>query len=99
MVIDCRGQVSLYLGSISSNRKLGTILDIRLDQHHAVWFAETFGRTVPCILVHLHLLLAVTGLVDMAFQSRTLLSTGCCKPFRFQDVDDLGNRPLGNLLA
>lgn len=42
MVINSRGQIGLYFGTIFSNRKFGSILDISLDQHHAVRFAEAF---------------------------------------------------------
>ena len=68
MIIDGRGQIGLYLCTVFANRQFGTILDVPLDQHHAVRLTEPFGRAVPGLFVHLHLLPAIAGFVDMTLQ-------------------------------
>ena len=91
MVINGRGQISLYLCTIFPNGKFRTILDITLDQHHAVRLTETFGRAVPGFLVHLHLFLTIARPIYVAFKSRSFQNTRCHKTFCFQNVNDLGN--------
>lgn len=91
MVINGRGQIGLYLCTIFPNGEFRTILDITLDQHYAVRLAEASGRTVSCLLVHLHLLLSVSSPVYVAFKGGTLQNAGSHKTFCFQNVNDLGN--------
>ena len=94
MVIDCRGKIRLYSGTIFPNRKFRAVLDIPLYQHHTVRFAETFGRTSPCIAVHLHLFPSVTSPVQVPFQSGAFQDSRRSIAFQFQDADDLCDRPL-----
>ena len=91
MVIDGRGQIGLYLCTVFPDGQFGTILDVTLDQHHAVRLTEPFGRAAPGLFVHLHLLPPIAGFVDMPLQGRPFQNTGSDKTFCFQDVNDLGN--------
>lgn len=91
MVINSRGQIGLYLCTMFPNGKFWTILNITLDQHHAVGLAETFGRTVSGLLVHLHLFLTITSPVYVPLKCRSFQNTRCYKTFRFQNVNDLSN--------
>lgn len=59
---------SLYLCTVFPNGQFGTILDVSLDQHHAVRLTEPFGRTVTGFFVHLHLFPSIAGFVDMPLQ-------------------------------
>ena len=80
MVINGRGQISLCLCTIFPNGKFGAILDIALDQHHAVRLTETFGRAVPGLPVHLHLFLTIARPVYVAFKSRPVSYTHLTLP-------------------
>ena len=91
MVINGRGQIGLDLCTMFPNGTFWTILDIALDQHHAVGLTETFVRTVSGLLVHLHLSLAITGPVYVPLKCRSFQNTRRYKTFRFQNVNDLSN--------
>ena len=68
MVVNGGGQIGLYLCTIFPNGKFRSILDITLDQHHTVRLAETSGRTVPGLFIHLHLVPTVSSPVYVAFK-------------------------------
>ncbi len=94
MIIHRRRQVRLDFGSVFTNGKLWSILNVSLYQHHTVWLTKTFGRTFACIPVHFHMFCAKTALIKIPFQRRTFQHTGCHMTFHFQNQNDLRNRTL-----
>ena len=99
MVIHRRGQIGLYPGAVFPNGKLRPVLDIPLDQHHAVRLAEAFGRTLPRVTVYLHLFPSVTSPVQVPSKSGAFQDSRCSIAFQFQDADDLCDRPLRDFLT
>ena len=99
MVVNGGRKIGLYPCPVFADGKFRSILDITLDQHHTVRFAETFGRTVSGIFVHLHLFLPITGFIYVAFQRGALQNAGCGISLCLQDVNDLGNRAFRNFPA
>ena len=91
MVINGRGKIRLHHGPVPANRKLRAILDVTLDQHHPVRFAETSGRTFPGIPVDVHVDRAESGLVHMPLQCRAFQNSGSGFSLHLKDQDDLFN--------
>ena len=51
--------------------------------------AEAFGGALAGIPVHLHLLYAEPGAIQMPFQGRAFEYAGCCPAFLLQNEDNL----------
>ncbi len=97
MVINGRGQIGLYHGTVFPYGQLAPVLDVSLEKHHPVGLTETFGRTVTGIPVHLHLAYTKACLIEMPFQGGTFQCPGWDPVFLLQNEDDLLHGAFGHL--
>ena len=92
MVVDRGREISLDHSSILADGKFYAIFNITLDEHHPVRFAEPLCRTLPGIVVHLHLPDAESGFVEIPLHRGTFQDSRGHTALQFQDIDDLTDR-------